>query len=109
MAVRYRKLLPGYLYADNSTTVNTTSTSSEGLLSSAKINETLQNAGNFFSSFASLLTPGNQTMVYLNALKGMNSTLSDNSSMGVDYEVVYDYDESTDAGKPEFDAVTALP
>lgn len=109
MAVRYRKLLPGYLYADNSTAINMTSTTSEGLLSHVNINETLQNAGNFFSSFASFLTPGNQTMVYLNALKGMNNTVPSDGDSNVDYEVVYDYDENTDAGKPEFDAVTALP
>ncbi|KAE9552194.1 hypothetical protein FO519_004609 [Halicephalobus sp. NKZ332] len=109
MAVRYRKLLPGYLYADNSTLSHTNSSISESLLSSVTINETLHTAGNLFSSFTSFLSPGNQTTVYLNALKNMNSTMPNKNLNSVDYEVVYDYDENVDSGKPEFDAVTVVP
>lgn len=110
MAVRYRKLLPGYLYADNSTvsTSSTTTQPTEGLLSAANLNETLQTAGNLFSSFTSLLKPGNQTTFLSNALKSMNSSFSVNDN-SVDYEVIYDYDENVDAGKPEFDAITMIP
>uniref|UniRef100_A0A914QYF8 Uncharacterized protein n=1 Tax=Panagrolaimus davidi TaxID=227884 RepID=A0A914QYF8_9BILA len=119
MAVRYRKLLPGYLYADNSTTPTTATTTSttnltnspatttsEGLLSTANLNNTLITAENFFSSFKSFLRPnGNNGTTKLSIEKEAN----DNPEAPADYEVEYDYDEAVDAGKAEFDAVTSIP
>uniref|UniRef100_A0AC34G5E9 Uncharacterized protein n=1 Tax=Panagrolaimus sp. ES5 TaxID=591445 RepID=A0AC34G5E9_9BILA len=114
MAVRYRKLLPGYLYADNSTTpttsttnstTTTTTTPTEGLLSTANLNDTLITAGNFFSSFKSFLRPyGNET-----GKVSIEKEANDNPEGPADYEVEYDYDEAVDAGKAEFDAVTTIP
>lgn len=110
MAVRYRKLLPGYLYADNSTTTanSTVTTTSEGLLSTANLNDTLITAGNFLSSFKSLLRPGNETVLNQGFAREKETT-NDMPEVTADYEVEYDYDEAVDAGKAEFDAVTSIP
>uniref|UniRef100_A0A7E4UMA5 Uncharacterized protein n=1 Tax=Panagrellus redivivus TaxID=6233 RepID=A0A7E4UMA5_PANRE len=133
MAVRYRKLLPGYLYSDNNTesgmngtatSTNTTKTEPKsGFFPDVHLNETLQSAGNFFSSFSSIWKPNFSSQDAANHTisvphdsfdkapisESKTSKLSTfKKASNADYEVLYDYDENIDAGKA-YETVTTVP